>query len=49
MKGKSHYLVRMLRVSKDTQMIHTIEEEKEGYDSKIRILVQKIEDLRLQI
>ena len=40
MKGRSHFLTMMPRVTKDKQMIKALEEEKEGYNSKIIDLIK---------
>ena len=49
MKGKSHFLVRMPRDTKEKKIINNLEEEKKGSDTKVRGLVKEIDDLRLKI
>ena len=49
MKGRSHFLTRMPRITKDKQMIQDLEEEKERYDSKVSNLIEEIETLRNRI
>ena len=49
MKGKSHFLVRMPKVTKDKQKIQALEEEKKECKSMVRSLVEEIKDLRNKI
>ena len=49
MKGRSHFLARMPKISKDRQMILDLEEEKEVHDSKVKKLIDEIDDLRNKI
>ena len=49
MKGRSHFLARMPKISKDRQMILDLEKEKEVHDSKVKKLIDEIDDLRNKI
>ena len=49
MKGKSHFLVRMPRDTKEKKIINNLVEEKKGSDTKVRGLVKEIDYLRLKI
>ena len=49
MKGRSYFLTRMPRVTKDKQMIKALEEQKEGCNSKIIGLIKEIDSLREKI
>ena len=49
MKGRSHFLTRMPRITKDKQTIQDLEEEKGEYDSKVINLIEEIEALRGKI
>ena len=49
MKGKSHFLVRMPKITKDRRIINDLEEKKEENDSKMISLIHEIDELKEKI
>ena len=49
MKGKSHFLVRMPKITKDRRIINDLEEKKEENDPKMISLVHEIDELKEKI
>ena len=49
MKGKSHFLVRMPKITKDRRIINDLEEKKEENDSKMISLIHEIDEIKEKI
>ena len=49
MKGKSHFMVRMPKITKDRMIINDLEEKKEENDSKMISLIHEIDELKGKI
>ena len=49
MRGKSHFLVRLPKASKDQKLVKVLEEQKKGSEYHVKLLNKEIDELRKKI
>ena len=49
MRGKSHFLVRLPKISKDQKLIKVLEEQKKGGEYHVKLLNKEIDELKQKI